>query len=243
MAENLISKDVVYAIVGNDAKASLVESLVNIVNGHGVKYGLSHPNALAMFVSQIAVESSRIRTIEENLNYSASGLLKTFGKYFTSAQAKQYANQPIKIANRAYANRMGNGSESSGDGWKYRGRGLKQLTGKSNYEAFSQWFWGDDRAVKNPDLLLQPNYSAWSAIWYWTKTSGIAAAAAKGDVTKVTKLINGGTNGLADRKKYFNTALAVFKKKIWNVIWKGATVPANISLYAFLTRIYSHYKK
>ncbi|MFN8581646.1 MAG: hypothetical protein U0163_11810 [Gemmatimonadaceae bacterium] len=118
------------------------------------KYGIANSRQrLAHFFAQILHESGSLRYDMENLNYSADALLAVFPKYFkTREQAVAYARQPQKIANRVYANRMGNGNEASGDGWKYRGRGLIQLTGKDNYEAFAQWI-GDPHVVDEPDVV------------------------------------------------------------------------------------------
>lgn len=152
---------------------------------------------LAHFFSQLEHESN-LKPISENLNYSAKGLGKTFKKYFpTIALANQYANQPQRIANIVYANRMGNGNEESGEGWKYRGRGFIQLTGKDNYRVLSK----DVRIdfLKNPDLLLQEANAMISALWFWNKNK-LNELADKDDVLAVTKKINGGTNGLEDRK-------------------------------------------
>lgn len=153
----------------------------------------------AHFFGQLAHESVWYKYITENLNYSAKGLQKVFKKHFTTKElANQYARQSEKIANRVYANRMGNGVESSGDGWKYRGRGLMQLTGKANYHAYAK-----DRNidfVKNPDLVADPKWAVDSAVWYWNKHN-LNRYANLDDIKTVTKKINGGYNGLEDREK------------------------------------------
>jgi putative chitinase len=146
----------------------------------------------------------------ENLNYSASGLLKVFPKYFkTLAEAQQYERKPEKIANRVYGNRMGNGDEASGEGFKFRGRGALQLTGKSNYEAFSK-FLNKPEIIANPDLVAT-DYAFESAFYFFDK-NGLLSICDKGiddaTITAVTKKINGGTNGLSERiaitKKYYS---------------------------------------
>lgn len=180
-------------------------------------YGITTTNRIRAFLAQIGVESGELKSVEENLNYSADGLRKTFPKYFpTTALANAYARQPQKIANRVYANRLGNGSESSGDGWKYRGRGLIQITGKSNYlnldnGVMSQIPIGTD-FTDEPDLLKEPVYACQSAAAWWHK-AGLNALADKlggsddADVFKrITKIINGGYNGLAQRQKYYTLA-------------------------------------
>lgn len=168
--------------------------------------GITTKQRKAMFFAQLDHESG-LKPISENLNYSAEGLLRVFGKYFTPITAKQYARQPQKIANRVYANRMGNGSELSGEGWKYRGRGFIQLTGKNNYQELSKWSNVD--YVNEPDKLLNEADAMISALWFWT-TNNLNSFADKGDVLGATKRINGGTNGLADRQKKYNQYLKLF---------------------------------
>ena len=162
---------------------------------------------LANFLGQCAHESANFRVTSENLNYSASGLQKTFSKYFpTPIIAGMYARNPQKTANKVYANRMGNGDENSGDGWKFRGRGYIQLTGKNNYLAFSK-FIGED-CVSNPDLIIT-KYPFESALWFFKQNSifPLCKDISTATITAVTKRVNGGTNGLSDRilltKKYY----------------------------------------
>lgn len=154
----------------------------------------------AHFFGQCAHESANFGVFSENLNYSADGLLKIFSKYFNQAQAIAYARQPEKIANRVYANRMGNGDEASGDGWKYRGRGAIQLTGKANYKSFAD-FVKDQNVMTNPDLVSTV-YAFDSAIWFFTHNNLWSLCNSVDDVsiTNVTKRVNGGTVGLDDRK-------------------------------------------
>lgn len=173
------------------------------------KYDINTIPRVAGFLSQCQHESLDFSTLQENLNYSAQGLRKVFGKYFpTTALANAYARQPQKIANRVYANRMGNGPESSGDGWKFRGRGILQVTGRVNYAACSQAIFGDDSLLKEPDLLCVPKYAILSACWYWQK-NGLNTFCDKKDIVGMTKRINGGTNGLTDRTAHWNFALKV----------------------------------
>ncbi len=159
---------------------------------------------LAHFFSQVLHESGGMRYDMENLNYSSKALRAVFGKYFkTAKQANAYARKPEKIANKVYANRMGNGSESSGDGWKYRGRGLIQLTGKNNYTAFAKWM-GDNKIMDDPDRVAS-EYAVHSAVFYWD-THKLNKIADQDDVKKMTKAINGGLNGLAHRRELLNKA-------------------------------------
>ncbi|MCP4338399.1 MAG: glycoside hydrolase family 19 protein [Desulfobulbaceae bacterium] len=159
---------------------------------------------LAHFFSQVLHESGCMRFDMENLNYSSKALCAVFGRYFkTKEQADACARRPEKIANKVYANRMGNGSESSGDGWKYRGRGLIQLTGKNNYRAFAEWI-GDDRILEEPDLVAS-EYAVHSAVFYWDKNK-LNEIADQDDVKKMTKRVNGGYNGLSHRRELLNKA-------------------------------------
>ena len=169
------------------------------------KYGIADSGQrLAHFFAQVIHESGCMHFDMENLNYSAKALRAVFGKYFkTDEEANAYARNPEKIANHVYCNRMGNGSESSGDGWKYRGRGLIQLTGKTNYKAFADWV-GDQRVIDDPDLVAT-EYAVHSAVFFWDKNN-LNKLADKDDIVRLTKCINGGTNGLAHRKELLNKA-------------------------------------
>jgi putative chitinase len=159
------------------------------------------PIRAAHFFAQTAHETGGFKAFSENLNYSAQGLQGTFGKYFPGNLEESYARNPEKIANRVYADRMGNGNEASGDGWKYRGRGALQLTGKSNYKAFADYL-KKPEIMDNPDLVAT-TYSFESALFFFDKNKlwsicdqGINDAA----ILALTKRINGGTHGLEDRK-------------------------------------------
>ena len=168
------------------------------------KFELNTPLRLAHFLAQAGHESGGFKAVNENLNYGAKGLLTTFKKYFPDeAKAKLYERKPEKIANLVYGNRMGNGPEPSGEGWKYRGRGYIQLTGKSNYTAFDAVV--TESIINNPDLVAT-KYPLLSAAWFFHK-NGLHKIADKGAtdavVTEVTKRVNGGTIGLADRIKHF----------------------------------------
>jgi putative chitinase len=168
------------------------------------KYGGNTPLRMAHFLAQCAHESATFSVVRENLNYSAKGLRSIFSKYFpTDALAKQYERQPEKIANRVYANRMGNGDEASGMGFKFRGRGYIQLTGHDNYKAFTASI-GED-CVANPDLVAT-KYPLASAGFFFQKNNlwAICDLGSTTDiVTKVTKRVNGGTHGLEDRINKF----------------------------------------
>ena len=173
-----------------------------------VSHEINTPLRAAHFLAQAAHESGGFKFKSENLNYSKESLLKVFPKYFTAASAEGYHRQPEKIASRVYANRMGNGDEASKDGWKYKGRGYIQLTGKDNYKAFSEWA-KEPTILSNPDQVAEDKYAGLSAIWFWNK-NGLSKIAdtdnLRDDKTliKITSRVNGGTHGLADRLERFN---------------------------------------
>ena len=162
------------------------------------KYEINTPLRIAHFMAQIEHESG-LKPISENLNYSSERLLQIFPKYLISkADADRYARQPERIANRVYANRMGNGNEASGEGWKYRGRGFIQITGKENY--YRLYLDTDLDVIKNPDLLLEEPNALISALWFWDK-AGLNKLADKNDLKGITRKINGGCNGLEHRQE------------------------------------------
>jgi putative chitinase len=167
---------------------------------------------LSHFLAQCGHESAGFKAIQENLNYGAKGLLGIFKKYFpTEAKALQYERKPEKIANLVYGSRMGNGDEASGDGYKFRGRGYIQLTGKNNYAAFGKAI--NEDITANPDLV-STKYPLLSAAWFWSSNS-LNALADKGaddaSVTAITKRVNGGTIGLPDRIKHFKEYYTLLK--------------------------------
>ena len=166
------------------------------------KFGIDTPVEVAHFLAQCGHESGGFRVVNENLNYSAKGLQGIFKKYFpTSVLAEQYQRKPEKIANRVYVSRMGNGDETSGEGFKFRGRGYIQLTGKQNYTAFGKAIGVDICA--NPDLVAT-KYPLLSAAWFFSKNClAKCKDASDASVLAVTKCVNGGTIGLADRQKHF----------------------------------------
>lgn len=191
-------------------KPSILEGYVEPLNTVAEYYEMTqNPVRLAGFLSQVAHESGGFNFTIENLNYSADGLRKIFGKYFPSDEiARQYARQPEKIANRVYANRMKNGNEASGDGFKFRGRGLIQLTGRDNYTRFAEALDMDiDSTIK---YLETPNGAVASAGWFWDNNK-LNDICDKNDFVLLTKRINGGTIGLEDRKHHFEIALRHLK--------------------------------
>lgn len=163
----MITKQQLKALLPNITTENL-DKYLSILNQCLEKYKIESISDQAEFIANIGHESSDFSRIVENLNYSAKGLMNTFKKYFkTEAEANAFARQPEKIANRVYCNRMGNGSEASGDGWRYRGRGLIQITGKENYRNCGRALGID--LVSNPDLLCDPRYAVESACWFYTK--------------------------------------------------------------------------
>jgi putative chitinase len=185
-------------------KGHIPDAVIAMIPDTAAKFGINTPLRLAHFLAQCGHESGGFRLTQENLNYSAKGLNGIFKKYFpTEAAATPYNRNPQKIANKVYSNRMGNGTEASGDGYKFRGRGYIQLTGKDNYTAFGKSI-GVDMTI-NPDLVAS-QYALLSAAWFFTKNNLHKMAdggATDAVVTSITKRVNGGTIGLADRIKHF----------------------------------------
>lgn len=162
-----------------------------------VTFQISTPDRKAAFIPQAAHESGMFRRLVENLNYSAQGLRSTWPARFNEVDAVALARQPERIANRVYSGRMGNGNEASGDGWRFRGRGLIQVTGRSNYAACGKAIGLD--LLTHPELLEIPVNAAMSAAWFW-KSNGCNELADAGLFDAITKKINGGTNGAAERR-------------------------------------------
>jgi len=188
----------------NKLKGHVPDAVIAQLPDTIAKFELNTPLRLAHFLAQAGHESGGFKAVNENLNYGAKGLLGIFKKYFPDeATAKLYERKPEKIANIVYASRMGNGDKSSGEGWKYRGRGYIQLTGKDNYKAFDAVV--TESIIDNPDLVAT-KYPLLSAAWFFHK-NGLHKIADQGAtdavVTSVTKRVNGGTIGLPDRIKHF----------------------------------------
>jgi putative chitinase len=185
-------------------KGHIPDKVIEQIPDTAKKFNITTPLRLAHFLSQCGHESGGFRLVNENVNYSAAGLKGIFGKYFPGNLAESYARQPQKIASKVYGGRMGNGPESTGDGYKFRGRGYIQLTGKDNYTRFGR-FIGED-TVANPDLVAT-KYPLASAAFFFDSNK-LWSICDKGSdnatVTAVTKRVNGGTIGLADRIKHFN---------------------------------------
>ena len=185
----------------------LDEKWLNGLNDCFDKYNINTPQRQACFLAQVMHESNSFKTLSENLNYSAQGLMRTWPSRFPDLDvAEKYEHNPEKIANKVYAGRMGNIEE--GDGYAYRGRGLIQLTGRENYANFGHNAGVD--VLSNPDLLTTPEYAALSAGWYWNKRN-LNELADNMDIEGITKKINGGTIGIEDRKARTQKVLAILR--------------------------------
>lgn len=186
-------------------KGHIPQSIIDQIPDTAARFGITTPLRLAHFLSQASHESGGFRAFSENLNYNAKGLCGIFRKYFPSVTiALQYERKPEKIANKVYASRMGNGNEASGDGWKYRGRGALQTTGKSNYQDFANFMQMSD-IMTNPDLVSS-KYALASAAFFFKKNNlwSICDQGASDEVVKkLTKRINGGQIGILERLKEF----------------------------------------
>ena len=189
----------------------LADRWVDALNETCQEFAIDSPYRIAGFLSNVAHESAGFKFVKENLNYSAASLMRVWSSRFPTLEiAQRYAMQPEKIANRAYADRMGNGDEASGDGWKYRGRGLIQLTGKNNYVAYSMAC--DNEALQYPDMVAEPKYAAESAGWFWS-VNRLNQLADNQDVIGMTKRINGGTHGLDDRQMKYAQIMSYFESR------------------------------
>jgi putative chitinase len=186
----------------------LADRWVEALNETCEEFAIDTPFRIAGFLSNVAHESAGFKFVRENLNYSAASLMRVWPSRFPNLEvAQRYAMQPEKIANRAYADRMGNGDEASGDGAKFLGRGLIQLTGKNNYVAYSLAC--DNEALQHPEIVEQPKYAAESAGWFWNVNRLNTLADAQ-DVGGMCRRINGGYNGLDDRQMKYSKLMDYF---------------------------------
>ena len=186
-------------------RCSAISDWCTALNYHLPLHGLETKDQIANFLSQVGHESGDFNFLEENLFYSAQGLLSVFPSHFNATTANIYAKKPAMIANRVYANRNGNSIEESGDGYKYRGSGLIQLTGKANFANCSQDLYNNPKIlIDNPDKVrLDKETALMTALWFWDKNKLTCVA----DCATLTKRINGGTNGLDDRQQRYNIAM------------------------------------
>jgi len=189
----------------------LADKWAEALNETCERFAIDSPFRIAGFISNVAHESAGFKFVKENLNYSAASLMRVWSSRFPTVEiAQRYAMNPEKIANRAYADRMGNGDEASGDGWKFRGRGLIQLTGKNNYVAYSMAC--DNEALQKPDIVAEPKYAAESAGWFWS-VNRLNSVADTQDIVRMTKIINGGINGLDDRQMKYSKVMSYFESR------------------------------
>lgn len=199
-----------------EVNAAKLNEFVAAWNQWSIHFGINSKKRAVHLMAQIMAETGALHNMVENLNYSRDGLLSVFPKYFNDANASAYARNPEKIGNRVYANRMGNGSEGSGDGYRYRGRGMMMLTGKDNYQAFSKSDSCTEDVVRYPDKVASFYLNFVSALWFWgmNKINAIADkdTGTNGEeiVRQITKKVNGGSNGLSQRKKYYRQLKNVF---------------------------------
>jgi len=211
----MITRDILKQITGIESISKLDELVIGL-NEVLSKYNINTKLRIAHFLAQIMHESNNLNAVRENLNYSTEGLLKVFPKYFNSITARQYARNPQAIANKVYANRMGNGTESSGDGWKYRGIGPIQLTGKNNLDLLSK-----DTGINfisDPELLVSNKYLFLSAAWYWNKNN-LNKYADLDNLDAISDIINlghitsksGDSNGYTDRFNKLNKIKNILK--------------------------------
>lgn len=187
----------------DNLKGHVPDAVLAQITDTAAKFNITTPLRLAHFLAQCGHESGGFKAVTENLNYGAKGLLGTFPKYFNAATAAQYERKPEMIASKVYGGRMGNGPEATKEGYKFRGRGYIQLTGKDNYTAFDKFV--DEDILANPDLVAT-KYPLMSAAWFFNKNSLWSICDKGADdttVTAVTRRVNGGTIGLADRIKHF----------------------------------------
>lgn len=199
----MITRDLLQAIMPQ-AKPENCRRFSSPLAVAAAEFGIATSRQIAAWLAQLAHESAQLGHVAENLNYSATGLLGNFKKYFSEEEAYSFAHRPEAIANRVYANRMGNGPETGGDGWKFRGRGLIQITGRENYRLCGSAIALD--LLAHPEALEQDEPAACSAAWFWWQR-GLNALADRDDVEGITRRINGGINGLAERKAFHARAL------------------------------------
>jgi putative chitinase len=200
-----LTADQVTQMLGGNTEPQWCDALNQLLP----KYDINTPRRIAMFMAQCGHESANFRFLEENLNYSAEALLTVWPTHFDSSNVDDYARQPEKIANRAYANRMGNGDEASGDGWLFHGRGLIQITGRDNYTKFAGSIGMSlDDAVA---YAATDNGAIESACWFWT-IHNLNPMSDDNEVTNITKVINGGTLGLLDRIDRYNAAFKILSQ-------------------------------
>lgn len=206
----MITSDIFNNIFPN---ADDIDDWVEVLNNHLPDYNINTPERVAAFISQCGVETAGWTKFEENMNYSADRMMVVWPKIFNRELANQCNRKPQLVANFAYANRMGNGSPESGDGWKYRGRGLIHLTGKKNYTSFATDTFGEraQEIIDNPDLVVDDkNVSLATALWFWD-INNINSIADQQDIKRITRIVNGGLNGFSERVTLYGKVLSLLQ--------------------------------
>lgn len=203
----VVSKADIRRIMPNAPKD--IDGFVKAFNQYAPQFGIDTKLRICGFLSQVAVETGELKSLEENMNYSERRLLQVFPRYFTAEQAKQYANHPEKIGSRVYANRMGNGNEASGDGYKFRGRGCIMLTGREAYKKYADSVYCVGNLMAHPEWLGKYPGALKSAMWFWN-TKGLNELADNEQISAICKRVNGGTNGYSQRLYYWRMAKRVF---------------------------------
>jgi putative chitinase len=212
-SKNIVTTDRLVKFFNRTPRATVERYQDHLVKAMA-KFDISTPNRISAFLAQINVESGGLQRTEENLNYSAKRLMEVFPRYFRNKEISLYAMNPERIANLVYGNRMGNGPESSGDGWRYRGRGFIQITGKSNYQAFANAMGMSlEDATK---YMTTDEGAAMSAAWFWSNAK-LNPLADAGDIDNISRIINAGpggslssVHGLDDRREGYKRAMTIF---------------------------------
>ena len=202
-----ITESQVRRIIPN-VKSEDVKAFVASFNKYSDMFGINTKLRVAGYLAQVFHESGNLRNKSENLNYSAEGLMKTWPKRFNEEKAKKYANKPNEIANCVYADRMGNGDEASGDGWRYRGRGLIMVTGKANYQKYADSDFCVGDLMSHPEWLSQYPGCQKSAMFFWY-SNNLNRFADNDDIRGLSKAVNGGNNGLSNRMYLYRQAKKV----------------------------------
>ena len=209
----MITTDQLRAMARSKPKLAVMSAIVTAINEHGAEFGLDQTHRLAHLLAQVAVESGHFTALTENLNYSAKRILEVFGSRVKSAaEAQKLAGNPRALANRVYGNRRDLGNGGGDDGWNYRGRTPKQITGRANYRAFTQWarkrFPEAPDFEKEPERILENPWCGLAALWFWDEKQ-VNRYADQNNIEMVSRTVNGGLNGYTDRLAYYTRVALV----------------------------------